>query len=105
MTTLTAEKALTVLRAPLVTEKSSRLAESDNVVAFEVAADATKPQVRRAVETLFGVTVASVSTVKVKGKVKRFGRRMGRRSDWKKAYVTLAEGQTIDFTAGIGGKA
>lgn len=105
MTTLTAEKALTVLRAPLVTEKSSRLAESDNVVAFEVAADATKPQVRRAVETLFGVSVAAVTTVKVKGKVKRFGRRMGRRSDWKKAYVTLTEGQTIDFTAGIGGKA
>ncbi|MEN8719907.1 MAG: 50S ribosomal protein L23 [Oceanococcaceae bacterium] len=99
---LTAEKALTVLRAPLVTEKSSRLAETDNVVTFAVARDATKPQIRRAVESLFKVSVQSVTTVCVKGKSKRFGRSMGRRSDWKKAYVRLADGQTIDFTAGIG---
>ena len=102
MSKLTAEKALTVLRAPLVTEKTSRLADSDNVIAFEVARDANKAQIRRAVETLFKVSVTAVTTVSVKGKSKRFGRTMGKRSDWKKAYVRLADGQTIDFTAGIG---
>lgn len=102
MSKLTQEKALTVLRAPLVTEKTSRLADDDNVVAFEVAVDATKTQIRRAVETLFKVSVSGVTTVTVKGKSKRFGRSMGKRSDWKKAYVRLAEGQAIDFTAGIG---
>ncbi len=102
MSKLTAEKALTVLRAPLVTEKTSRLADGDNVIAFEVATNANKTQIRRAVETLFNVSVTGVSTVLVKGKTKRFGKSMGRRSDWKKAYVRLADGQTIDFTAGIG---
>ncbi len=102
MSKLTAEKALTVLRAPLVTEKTSRLAEGDNVVAFEVSLAASKTQIRRAVESLFSVNVTDVSTVRVKGKAKRFGKSMGRRSDWKKAYVRLADGQTIDFTAGIG---
>ncbi len=102
MSKLTAEKALTVLRAPLVTEKTSRLADGDNVIAFEVSVAANKTQIRRAVESLFNVNVTDVSTVLVKGKAKRFGKSMGRRSDWKKAYVRLADGQTIDFTAGIG---
>lgn len=102
MSKLTAEKALTVLRAPLVTEKTSRAAENDNVIAFEVSLDADKTQIRRAVESLFNVNVQSVSTVRVNGKTKRFGKGMGKRSDWKKAYVRLADGQTIDFTAGIG---
>ncbi len=102
MSKLTAEKALSVLRAPLVTEKTSRLADGDNVIAFEVSTDANKAQIRRAVETLFKVSVTDVSTVLVKGKAKRFGKSMGRRSNWKKAYVRLADGQTIDFTAGIG---
>lgn len=94
------EKAYQVLVAPLVTEKSSRLAEDGNVMVFEVTRTASKPQIKRAVEGLFGVDVRAVSTVRVKGKTKRFGRRLGRRSDWKKAYVRLAEGQDIDFTAG-----
>lgn len=102
MSKLTAEKALSVLRAPLVTEKTSRMAEQDNVIAFEVEKTANKDQIRRAVESLFKVDVVGVSTVVVKGKTKRFGRMQGRRSDWKKAYVRLADGQTIDFTAGIG---
>lgn len=102
MSKLTAEKALSVLRAPLVTEKTSRMAEQDNVIAFEVEKTANKDQIRRAVESLFKVDVVGVSTVLVKGKTKRFGRMQGRRSDWKKAYVRLADGQTIDFTAGIG---
>ena len=80
------EKAYQVLVAPLVSEKSTVQAEVNNVVAF--------------VEGLFGVTVEGVSTVKVKGKTKRFGRTMGRRPDWKKAYVKLAAGQEIDFTSG-----
>ncbi len=96
----TSEKAYQVLIAPLVSEKSSLLAENLNVVAFEVSRDATKPQIRRAVESLFDVKVVTVSTVRVKGKTKRFGRSFGRRSDWKKAYVRLAQGQEIDFTAG-----
>ena len=102
MSKLTAEKALTILRAPLVTEKGSRLAEVDNVVAFEVDKTANKTQIRRAVESLFKVEGTGVTTVLVKGKTKRFGRTMGRRSDWKKAYVRIADGQSIDFTAGIG---
>lgn len=102
MSKLTAEKALTVLRAPLVTEKTSRLADAHNVVAFEVDKTANKSQIRRAVESLFKVNVVAVSTVVIKGKAKRFGKTMGRRSDRKKAYVRLADGQTIDFTAGIG---
>lgn len=94
------ERAYQVLLAPLVSEKSSIAAEANNVVVFEVARTATKLQIRRAVEALFGVQVAGVTTVNVKGKTKRFGRSMGRRSDWKKAYVKLAEGQEIDFTSG-----
>ena len=94
------ERAYQVLLSPLVSEKASIAAETNNVVVFEVARNASKPEIRRAVETLFGVSVAGVTTVKVKGKTKRFGRGMGRRSDWKKAYVKLAEGQEIDFTSG-----
>ena len=94
------ERAYQILLAPLVTEKSSRVAEEGNVVVFEVATTASKPEIRRAVESLFEVKVADVTTVNVNGKTKRFGRSFGRRSDWKKAYVKLAEGQEIDFTSG-----
>ncbi len=97
---LSQERIYKVLVAPLVSEKSTDLAEHHNTVAFQVATDATKSQITRAVEALFGVSVTGVSTVNVKGKVKRFGKSMGRRSDWKKAYVRLAEGQEIDFTSG-----
>lgn len=86
-----------IIRAPLISEKANRVAESDNQVVFKVSRDATKAEIRQAVEALFEVRVTKVNTLNVKGKTKRFGRSMGRRSDWKKAYVTLAEGSEIDF--------
>ena len=84
----------------MITEKATLLSEH-NQVAFRVAMTATKPQIRKAIEELFKVKVTGVNTLRVKGKTKRFRGRMGRRSDYKKAIVTLAEGQSIDYTAGI----
>jgi large subunit ribosomal protein L23 len=84
----------TLLR-PLVTEKSTTGLASENTYGFEVAIDANKHQIRTAVERFYGVDVAEVRTLVVRGKFKRFGRHAGKRSNWKKAYVTLAEGQTI----------
>lgn len=91
------ERLMKVLLAPLVSEKTARLADSSRQYAFKVLRDASKPEIRQAVEKLFEVKVTNVQVAKVKGKVKRFGQTLGRRSDWKKAYVTLAEGQDIDF--------
>ncbi len=91
------ERLMKVLVAPLISEKSARLADSSNQVGFKVLTDASKPEIRAAVEKLFNVTVTGVQVANMKGKVKRFGQMTGRRSDWKKAYVTLAEGQDIDF--------
>lgn len=87
-----------VVRAPLVSEKTARLAENNQYV-FEVATTATKGDVKAAVESLFNVKVAAVNVVNVKGKSKTFKFREGRRVDWRKAYVTLAEGQSIDIMA------
>ena len=95
------ERIYEVLIRPVVSEKSTDLAERNNIVAFHVRRDATKPQIKRAVEALFDVKVDGVSTLNVKGKTKRFGRSMGRRSDTKKAYVRIAAGQEIDFTSGV----
>ncbi|EPX86871.1 50S ribosomal protein L23 [Salipiger mucosus] len=89
-----------VIRKPVVTEKSTMVGENGAVV-FEVAIDATKPQVKEAVEALFGVKVKAVNTTITKGKVKRFRGQMGRRNDVKKAYVTLEDGNTIDVTTGL----
>ena len=86
--------------APVVTEKSTRLGEFSQVV-FRVQRDATKPQIKAAVEALFDVKVTAVNTLNVKGKVKRFRGQLGKRDDVKKAIVTLAEGQKIDVTTGI----
>lgn len=86
-----------IIIAPVLTEKSTRASETGNSVVFRVARDATKPEIREAVEKLFNVKVRGVRTVNVKGKRKYFGRIPGRRSDWKKAYVQLAEGQQIDL--------
>lgn len=86
-----------VLLAPRVTEKSTLLGELNNQFVFKVAPDATKPQVKKAVEELFKVKVKSVQVLNVKGKVKRFGQRLGKRSGWKKAFVSLHEGHDIDF--------
>ncbi len=86
-----------VLLAPHISEKSAVAAEMQGRHTFRIAKDASKLEVRQAVEKLFKVDVKSVQIVNVKGKTKRFGQSMGRRSDWKKATVRLAEGQDIDF--------
>ena len=92
--------AVALVLAPLVTEKATALNEQGQVT-FKVALEATKPEIKAAVEGLFGVTVKAVNTVVVKGKTKRFKGRPGVRSDWKKAMVKLAEGQSIDLTTGL----
>ena len=92
------EKILAVLRAPLVSEKTARIQELNQYV-FEVASTATKADVKSAVESLFNVTVEAVNVLNVKGKNKTFRNRAGRRGDWRKAYVRLADGQTIDVMA------
>src|SRR5438045_1391149 len=89
-----------VVLAPHITEKSTLLSEH-NAVVFKVANDATKPEIKAAVEALFGVTVTGVNTMVAKGKTKRWKGQPYRRSDMKKAIVTLAEGQSIDVTSGI----
>lgn len=94
------ERLYEVVRAPHISEKSTLAAEERNEVVFKVAVDARKPEIRRAVEQLFDVKVRDVRTVKMKGKRKRFGRLEGKRPDWKKAYVTLEEGNEIDFLGG-----
>ena len=92
------ERLLGVLRAPRISEKSARLAESNQYV-FEVASTATKADVKAAIEQLFSVQVEAVNLVNAKGKTKTFRFRSGRRSDLRKAYVRLAEGQSIDVMA------
>lgn len=86
-----------VIKKPLVTEKSTVAKDTNNVVAFVVNRDANKIEIKAAAEKLFNVSVDSVRTSNVAGKVKRFGKTMGKRSNWKKAYVTLKEGSNIDF--------
>lgn len=89
-----------IILGPVVSEKSTRVAEKRNQAVFKVLRDAEKPEIKEAVEKLFNVKVEGVQTLNVKGKTKRFGRSEGRRSDWKKAYVTLAQGQELDFLSG-----
>lgn len=91
------EKLMTVLLEPRVTEKSTRLSEAGKQFAFKVARSASKPQIRKAVELMFKVRVDSVRVSNVKGKRKMFRAQEGRRANWKKAYVKLAEGFDIDF--------
>jgi large subunit ribosomal protein L23 len=87
-----------VLVSPIVSEKATMVAEKRNQVLFKVLRDATKPEIKAAVELMFKVEVASVQTVTQKGKVKRFGRSMGRRDHVKKAYVALRPGQELNFS-------
>lgn len=89
-----------ILRKPRITEKGSLLAEKAPVVVFEVARDANKNEIKYAVQSSFGVEVRAVRTVIVRGKIKRRGKSVGKRQNWKKAFVTLAEGQTVDFFGG-----
>ena len=91
------ERLLKVLKAPHISEKATNNTEKSNTIVFKVALDANKAEITQAVAELFEVKVDSVRTVVVKGKTKRHGARIGRRSDWKKAYVTLAEGQSLDL--------
>lgn len=89
-----------IIQAPLISEKGTALAESANQFLFKVRPEANKIEVKRAVETLFKVKVLDVRMARYLGKVRRIGRSMGRRSDWKKAYVTLKAGDKIDFFGG-----
>ena len=89
-----------ILLAPRVTEKSARIGDESNQYVFKVAPDANKTEIRAAVEALFEAKVESVRVVNVKGKSKTFKQRPGKRSDWKKAYVRVQEGQTLDFLGG-----
>lgn len=94
------ERLLQVLVAPQISEKATFVADKNNQVVFVVAPDATKPEIKAAVELLFKVEVTSVQVANLKGKAKRFGRTMGRRSDVRKAFVSLKPGQEINFAEG-----
>ena len=94
------ERLLQVLLAPVVSEKSTYVADKYEQVIFRVASNASKPEIKAAVELLFKVEVDSVQVSNVKGKQKRFGSNMGRRRNWKKAYICLKPGQEINFAAG-----
>ena len=90
-------RLMQVLVAPVVSEKATMVSEKSNVVTFKVLQGATKPEIKDAVELMFKVKVKGVAVLNVKGKRKRFGAMNGRRSDWRKAYVSLEAGQEIDF--------
>ena len=97
---LSREAMYTIIRSPVITEKATMLSEKNQVV-FRVAIDATKPEIKAAVEGVFKVKVTAVNTLRQLGKIKRFKGHVGQRSDFKKAMVTLAEGHTIDVTTGV----
>jgi large subunit ribosomal protein L23 len=94
------ERLMKVLLSPIVSEKAAMAAEASRQYAFRVVPDATKQEIGRAVETMFEVEVDRVQVLNVKGKNKRFGRRLGKRNDWRKAYVRLKPGNEIDFGGG-----
>ena len=94
------QRLMQVLLAPQISEKATYVADKNEQVVFRVASDATKPEVKAAVELLFKVSVESVQIAVVKGKKKKFGRFMGARKNWKKAYVSLKPGQEINFVDG-----
>ena len=89
-----------IIRRPIITEKAT-MASENGTVAFEVSINSTKTQIKNAIQNLFNVKVNSVNTLIIKGKVKRFRGKLGKRRDLKKAYVTLAEGNTIDVSTGL----
>lgn len=98
--TISKERMFDIIRAPVITEKAT-MGSEHNQVTFKVPLDASKPEIKAAVEGVFGVKVTAVNTLVSKGKVKRFRGRVGQRSDVKKAIITLAEGNTIDVTTGV----
>jgi len=91
------DRLMKVLFSPVVSEKSTRVADAHRQFVFKVDKTASKPEVRKAVELMFDVKVDNVQVSNMRGKIKRHGKSSGKRSDWKKAYVTLAEGHDIDF--------
>jgi large subunit ribosomal protein L23 len=91
------ERLMTVLVGPHVSEKTTDVADKHNQIVFKVRRDSTKAEIRQAVQLMFEVTVTDVQVVNCRGKIKRFGQEWGQRAAWKKAYVTLAEGENIDF--------
>lgn len=97
--TFPAERLMDVVLAPVISEKSTMLADKNRQYAFRVSDRATKPEIKAAIELLFKTKVQSVSVTNVKGKEKRMGKFTGRRRNWKKAYVCLAPGQEINFAA------
>jgi large subunit ribosomal protein L23 len=90
-----------IIRTPLITEKSTHLQDHQNKVVFQVALRANKREIKEAVERIYNVRVVKVNTMRVKGKVRRYGRFSGRRPDWKKAVVTIHKDDTIDFLEGV----
>ena len=92
------ERMNNVLVSPLITEKSATLTEEHKQFVFKVASDATKREIKAAIEKLFNVVVKNVQVLNVKGKEKRFGKTLGKRKDWKKAFVCLAEGHDLNFS-------
>lgn len=90
-------KLANIISAPIISEKSSNVADQSNQFVFKVQKSATKLQIKNAVELMFAVKVESVRVLNVKGKIKRFGRTLGKRSDWKKAYVKLQSGHNIEL--------
>ncbi|MBL6686008.1 MAG: 50S ribosomal protein L23 [Methylophilaceae bacterium] len=92
------DKALQSVLAPQITEKATMVADKFNQVVFKVTADATKAEIKSAIETMFKVEVSGVNLLNMNGKIKRAGRAFGKRADWKKAYVSLKPGQEINFT-------
>ncbi len=92
-------KIANILLAPVISEKTSIASDTQSRIVFKVQTNATKPQIKKAVEIMFDVEVDSVQLLNVKGKIKRFGKTLGKRSDWKKAYVKLKPGHDIEFSA------
>lgn len=98
--TKTQDRLLQVILAPQITEKATYIADKHQHIAFKVRTDATKPEIKAAIELVFKVEVEKVAVINVGGKTKRAGKRVGQRNDWKKAYVSLKPGQEINFAAG-----
>jgi large subunit ribosomal protein L23 len=94
---MNSERLTKIIVGPVVAEKATRVAENNNQVVLKVLPSANKLEIKHAVEKLFDVKVSAVTTTNVKGKVKRTGKVLGKRSDWKKAYITLAEGSDLNF--------
>jgi len=97
--TASLDRLLQVILAPQITEKATFIADKHQQIAFKVRTDSTKAEIKAAIELVFKVEVAKVATINVGGKVKRAGKRVGKRNDWKKAYVSLKPGQEINFQA------